>query len=144
MVPLSSSLTAMISTLPSVRTLEEAQLTDNPAVDWTPAWSPEGQAIAFIRMGLTPVRDFAAGELVVTSVDGSSERSLTSQHPDTYAVAAAGAPSWSPNGQWIAFTCLDVAEQRVLPQVCLVTSDGMHLVRLTSGESNFAPQFQPQ
>jgi len=130
--------------LASVRTLEEVQLTDNPAVDWTPAWSPEGQAIAFIRMRLTSVRGFAAGELLVTSVDGSSERSLTSQHPHTYAVVAAAAPSWSANGQWIAFTCLDVAEQRVLPQVCLVTSDGMHLVRLTSGESNSSPQFQPQ
>ncbi|MFP6649455.1 MAG: hypothetical protein VB817_08330, partial [Pirellulaceae bacterium] len=67
------------------------QLTDSPGHDWGPAWSPDGQLIAFAsqRTG-----DF---EIYVMNADGGNVYQLTDSIGDDFE------PVWSPDGQRIAF-----------------------------------------
>jgi TolB protein len=67
------------------------RLTNHPAVDYWPVWSPDGKRIAF-----TSNRD-GNYEIYVMNADGSAPRNVT-QNPaqDNYA-------TWSPAGKRIAF-----------------------------------------
>ena len=70
------------------------QLTDDPELDDSPAWSPDGQRIAF--------RSYRAGydgEIWVMNADGSGLVNLT---PTTgSAIIDHRRPSWSPDGKFI-------------------------------------------
>jgi TolB protein len=70
---------------------EPQQLTNDPAPDFVPAWSPDGREIVF-QSQRTGNRD-----IFVMSADGGSVRQLTN-HPaiDNY-------PDWSPDGKRIFF-----------------------------------------
>lgn len=62
------------------------QLTDHPAADLDPTWSPDGSRIAFVRM--------EKGEnIYVMDADGTNQRLVTEE---------AAAPQWLPDGR-IAF-----------------------------------------
>ena len=66
---------------------EPQQLTHGPA-DTAPAWSPDGERIAFLR----------SGQVWVLPAGGGEPQQLTSLPQ------GAGAPVWSPDGNRIAFT----------------------------------------
>jgi TolB protein len=68
------------------------RLTDNPAEDFDPVWSPDGTQIAF--------RTHRDGdeEVYLMNADGSDQRNL-SNAPN----CGDYSPAWSPNGEWIAF-----------------------------------------
>ena len=66
-------------------------LTNNPAYDIDPAWSPAGNKIAF-----TSGRDGSL-EIYVMNADGSGQSNLTSN------AAIDVEPAWSPAGNKIAF-----------------------------------------
>ena len=68
------------------------QLTDNPGLDGSPAWSPGGGLIAF-----TSERD-GDSDIYVMNADGSGVTRLTEHPGDDWG------PDWSPDGQLIAFT----------------------------------------
>ncbi|MDQ2806829.1 MAG: protein kinase [Chloroflexota bacterium] len=70
----------------------QTRLTNNPAIDWEPAWSPDGQHIVF-----TSRRD-GNFEIYVMNADGSGQTRLTNN------AAFESEPAWSPDGQHIAFT----------------------------------------
>jgi TolB protein len=66
------------------------------AVD--PAWSPDGALIAFVKWREIPSLDCLQGAAIyVMAPDGSGQRRLTPYRP-MYA-----SPTWSPDGQQIAF-----------------------------------------
>lgn len=68
-----------------------------------PAWSPDGQAIAFVR--INPGTD--PGELVVIPALGGPERRIDG--------AAAGIrPAWSPDGKWLYFSANVSPQTRAL------------------------------
>jgi len=67
------------------------RLTDNPAIDTQPAWSPDGSRIAF-----TSNRD-GNNEIYLMNADGSNPMNLSNDPSDD------PTPTWSPDGQWIAF-----------------------------------------
>jgi len=67
-------------------------LTDHPADDTMPAWSPDGARIAFVSS-----RDDGAGDIFVMDSDGGDAESLTGHG------AWDGHPSWSPDGGRITF-----------------------------------------
>jgi Tol biopolymer transport system component len=67
------------------------RLTSNASLDYWPAWSPDGKAIAF-----TSNRD-GNYEIYVMTADGGSQRNV-SMHPGQDNFAA-----WSPDGRRLAF-----------------------------------------
>jgi hypothetical protein len=95
---------------------ELRRLTDGPASDGAPDWSPDGRAIAF--------QSSRAGnqEIYAMNADGSDVRRLTHDG------AADGEPAWSPDGRQIAF----VSDRGGSYDVFVMDADGSHLRRLTN------------
>ncbi len=85
---------------------------DRPATDDTPAWSPDGQQIAFS----------SGKDIQIMNADGSGQFSLVHTAEDhSY-------PSWSPDGQRIAFTTGDIGNYNI----DIINVDGSGLTHLTA------------
>ena len=89
------------------------QLTEAPGYDQEPAWSPAGQKITFVshrdQVQLIAEDEFFRGEIYVISVDGTNPINLTQslEKPDI-------GPSWSPDGQQIAFTSVKLFDKPIV------------------------------
>ncbi len=94
----------------------ERQLTFEPSADVDPAWSPDGNRIAF-----TSDRD-GNREVYVMNADGSAQVRLTSTTSGDYH------PAWSPDGRKIAF----VSERDGNAEIYVMNADGTNPLRLTS------------
>jgi Tol biopolymer transport system component len=64
------------------------RLTRNWVADESPAWSPDGSKIAFVRT--RSPKDFASSDIYVMNADGSGVTRLTHNH------IAEGSPAWQP------------------------------------------------
>ena len=71
------------------------RLTDNPAIDSDPAWSPDGARILFASNRGSPATD--GSDIYVMNADGSNVSRLTND-------GQSRAPAWSPDGNTIAFS----------------------------------------
>lgn len=91
-------------------------LTNDPASDDSPAWSPDGTKIAF-RSNRGGVYD-----LYVMNADGTGVTALTADS------AAEGRPAWSPDGMKIAFS----SNRDGNYEIYVLNSDGSGMVRLTN------------
>jgi Tol biopolymer transport system component len=91
-------------------------LTNNPAIDWEFAWSPDGTRIAFATD-----RD-GNYEIYVMNADGSGQVNLTHGpgHDD--------APTWSPDGSRISFQ----SDRDGNGEIYVMNADGSGLVNLTN------------
>ncbi len=106
-----------------VQSFQKERLTTSTASDLYPSWSPAGDRIAFLRYtqeSLSPKQDsgiscgitpsFYSGciyaDLFLVRDDGSNPVLLLNSvyiHTDQYGRDSVyNAPSWSPNGQWLA------------------------------------------
>lgn len=104
------------------------QLTDNPASDHSPVWSPDGTKIAFVSD-----REWN-NDIYVMNADGTNPVQLT----DSFAEDLN--PSWSPDGARIAFN----SDRDGLPQIYVMDADGSHVVRVTNDRDwNAAPVWSP-
>ena len=90
------------------------QLTDNDDGDWNPAWSPNGNKIAF-----DSDRD-GDEEIFVMNANGTGVHQLTDN--DDYDMS----PVWSPNGNKIAFTSDRYGDWEIF----VMNADGSNVVSL--------------
>lgn len=102
-------------------------LTNNPANDRGPAWSPDGERIAF-----RSTRD-GNDEVYVMDSDGTNQRNLT-RDP-----SRDGEPDWSPDGTQIVFTSWRVGGT----EVWVMDEDGSNPTRLTHGAWAGGPDWSP-
>ncbi len=103
----------------------QTRLTEDPAEDYSPAWSHDGQRLAFVS-----TRDGNA-EIYLMNADGSGQVRLTNNS------ASDLAPAWTPDGSQIAF----VTNRDGNDEIYLMNSDGSNQSNLTQSsadDSSFA------
>jgi len=103
---------------------DTTRLTHSTAADETPAWSPGGTRIAFVRS--RTVNGVLLGRAIfVMNANGSGVARLTQ---DT---AFALDPSWSPDGAKIAFAALPPGTGPRATEIFVMKVDGSGVTRLT-------------
>jgi Tol biopolymer transport system component len=104
-------------------------------LDTTPRWSPDGSAVAFLRLRNVQRRNLTS-ELYLVARDGSHLRRLTRGARDFFV-------SWAPDGEWLAFA-RSPRGRRGGPNVFLVRRDGTRLHRLVRSSSwSSGPAWSP-
>jgi TolB protein len=104
------------------------QLTDDPADDRDPAWSPDGRLLAFAS------RRHGSWDLYVLDVSTGETVRLTGD------LAYQAHPSWSPDGQWLAYEGYD--EENL--DVYIIPVAGGEAIRLTNHPApDYAPAWSP-
>jgi eukaryotic-like serine/threonine-protein kinase len=95
------------------------RLTSDPLPDTSPAWSPSGREIAFVRL-----QAGGRGTVYISPPIPGSERKIADVRPTGQAGQSHPRPTWTPDGRWLV-----VAE--------LATKDGengLFLIGVESGE----------
>jgi len=106
-----------------------SNLPDNTRGDATPAWSPDGSRIAFMRGGSDGTG--LTMQIYVMNADGSNQTALTEN-----ALGQATSPAWSPDGTQLAFS--------LLGEICLIDSDASNASHPTCLTSNSAADDEPE
>ena len=105
---------------------KQIRLTNNPANDYLPAWSPDGSQIAF-----TSNRD-GNYEIYVMNADGSKQTRLTNNPADDLH------PAWSPDSSHIAFT----SNRDGNYEIYVMNTDGSNQKNLTNKPAD-VPAWSP-
>src|SRR5438874_3263495 len=112
----------------------QTRLTNNPAADYGPSWSPDGRRIAFAS-----TRDGYYPDLYTMAPDGSGVTSLTTE--DDHLQIGDDQPSWSPDGLRIAFVHKQAHTDNYL--VYVMNADGSGQTPLHYGYYNAHPTWSP-
>ncbi|HEX5418034.1 MAG TPA: DPP IV N-terminal domain-containing protein, partial [Chloroflexota bacterium] len=81
------------------------QLTDGPADDADPCWSPDGTRLAFVS-DRSPSRDdhYGGGAIHVLNLANGAVNRVTAED------GRAAHPNWSPDGEWLAYVGSDLPD----------------------------------
>ena len=108
----------------------QQKLTNNPADDWDPSWSPDGKRIAFTSWRDGPFNI----EVYVMDADGGNLQNLTNNPRDDRN------PFWSPYGAHIVFSARRDGHFEnkfsITHEVYVMDVDGGNQRRLTNNRSN--------
>ncbi len=111
----------------------QQNLTNNPADDRDPSWSPDGKRIAFMS------RRDGNNEIYVMDADGGNQQNLTN-NPDPNGHPNDEEPSWSPDGAHIVFTARREAHFEnkfaVTYEIYVMDANGENQQRLTNNRNN--------
>jgi Tol biopolymer transport system component len=111
------------------------RLTDSPATDQFPQWSPDGSTIVYDNAGenenTTDPQFSESAQIWTVAADGRTAPEQLTHSPE-----ADSSPSFSPDGQRIAYFHAG--------EVWTMTADGSDQRRLASGQSSgFTPRWSP-
>jgi Tol biopolymer transport system component len=109
---------------------------DELVEDSSPAYSPNGQWLAFARKYLDVDRWTLGRQVWVMDADGENARALTDD--EFYAHTSF---AWSPDSQTFAFVRAHRTASEVPPEIWMVNVDGSARVQLVIG--GYAPQWIP-
>lgn len=99
----------------------------------SPAWSPDGRAIAVMCIRRAPAKN--QPDIYTVNTDGTHLRQITSNPSGDYF------PAWSPDGRWIAY----VGYRGDFDNgVWVVRSDGTQRRRLTPFTHDSVPSWEPR
>jgi TolB protein len=111
------------------------RLTDSPARDFEPDWSPDGQSIVFSSDRDDP----ANAQLYVMDADGNNQRALM-----PFVAADFVAPRWSPDGKWILMHSNQLIAGQPWFEIYKVRADGTELTNLSNTPgNNFRADWSP-
>lgn len=110
---------------------ELVRLTDDPAPECCPSWSPDGRRIAFLRPRQT------GAELILVPSSGGPE------HTVGRLSAVGHKPCWSPNGEYIAVEDRLPGETRRIFLVSSATGEKRPVTNPPDGVSDGWPAFSP-
>ena len=102
-------------------------LTDYPADEFDPTWSPEGRFLGYVSN-----RDGNA-EIYVMDTRTREHQRLT------HAPSTDSRPTWSPDGRWIAF----VSDRRGSSDIYKMDANGENIRQLTKTGNNGSPAWSP-
>jgi hypothetical protein len=106
----------------------QTRLTNNPALDLDPSWSPDGTKIAF-----TSDRD-GNFEIYLMNADGSNQINLTNNSANDRSA------TWSPDGKKIAFS----SDRDGNKEIYVMNADGSNQTRLTNTpQDDYSPKWSP-
>lgn len=108
-------------------------LSNHPAADFAPTWSPSGRQIAFASG-----RETRPGhnQIYICDADGSNVRRIVKEGGD------ADSPAWSPDGRWIAFHWKPYRSSKY--DIFIAEAASGQIRQLTSGAgSNEVPTWAP-
>jgi Tol biopolymer transport system component len=117
------------------------QLTDKQEIDYSPAWSPDGQTIAFDR-----VRPPNRAEIVLIPQRGGHERVLAEFDFGRGGRQLIGGPynAWSPDSKWIATPFLTDQQVWGLSLISVETGEKRRLTNPPAvAHGDTAPAFSP-
>jgi len=104
------------------------QLTSDYYNEMHASWSPDGSHICFSRdvngsVDIWVMDDLGETQIPITSNPGSDRQ-----------------PEWSPKSGWIAFVSQSALDEKSIPQIYLIKSDGTNIQQLTFSD---APKSDP-
>jgi TolB protein len=117
------------------------RLTNDPYDDFSPAWSPDGTRVAFVR---DTGRNTYNQDIFVLDADGANVKNLTNTPS-----AIEDHPAWSPDGSTIAFYSVEEAggpnvHGLILnPEIRLMAADGTNVRKLIHAPVSTQPVWSP-
>ena len=117
----------------------QQRLTNNPHGDWNPSWSPDGKRIVFSsRRDRHFIGDFGiTEEIYVMDADGKNQQRLTNNRQNDLL------PSWSPNGERIAFASDEKGNFENF-EIYVMDANGGNQQRLTNNRGDdWNPSWSP-
>lgn len=113
---------------------------------FSPSWSPDGEWIAYHSSQLG--RKHGSGQdwgydIFAIHPDGSGTKNLTADLSARYVHQVSWSPSWSPDGNWIAFA-FEEGEGGTEKAIYIMQADGANPVKATFAGGNYNPLWAPR